>query len=60
MSDNTKMVGKPDRDRINLTEDYELRDWCKKFNVSQEELKQAVKKVGNLAKDVEEYFGKSR
>ena len=53
MSDDTKKTGKQDRDRINVNEDYELRDWSKKFNVSPEQLKAAVKKVGVMAADVE-------
>jgi hypothetical protein len=58
MSDNKKNVGKPDRDRISLSEEYEVQDWSKKLGVTHEELKQAVKKVGNIAKDVEAYLKK--
>ena len=53
MSDDTKKTGKQDRDRINVNEVYELRDWSKKFNVTPERLKEAVKKVGVMAADVE-------
>ena len=60
MADNKNQVGKQDRDRINLSEEYEVRDWSKKFNVTAEELKQAVKKVGNMAKDVESYLSKGK
>lgn len=56
--DNKKNVGSPDRDRINVNEDYELRDWSEKFGVSKDELKAAVKAVGPIAKDVEAYFKK--
>jgi Protein of unknown function (DUF3606) len=56
MTDNKKNIGKPDRDRISLSEDYEVQDWSKKFGVSPEELKQAVKQVGSNAKDVEAYL----
>lgn len=59
MTDNKKNVGKSDRDRISLSEEYEVQDWSKKFGVTQEELKQAVKKVGNMAKDVEAHLKKS-
>jgi hypothetical protein len=59
MPDNKKNIGKPDRDRISLSEDYEVQDWSKKFGVSAEELKKAVKQVGNIAKDVEAYLKKS-
>ena len=56
MSDNKKNTGKPDRDRVSLSEDYEVRDWSKRFNVSAEELKHAVRQVGNNAKDVEAFL----
>ncbi len=60
MADNKNQVGKQDRDRINLSEEYELRDWSKKFNATAEELKQAVNKVGNMARDVESYLSKGK
>jgi hypothetical protein len=56
MADSKTNIGKPDRDRISLSEDYEIRDWSKKFGVTAEELKKAVKQVGSNAKDVEEYL----
>lgn len=53
MSDDKTETGNPDRQRISLSENYELRDWAKKFGVSEEELRRAVEKVGNQASDVE-------
>lgn len=53
MSDDKSKVGSPDRDRINTHEDYEVRHWSKKFNVSADELKAAVAAVGPTAKAVE-------
>jgi hypothetical protein len=50
--DKSKSQGK-DRQRINVNQDYELRDWSKKFGVTPEELKRAVAKVGDRATDVE-------
>ena len=58
MSDNKNINSKQDRDRISLSEDYEINDWSKKFGVSAEELKRAVKEVGSMAKDVEAYLKK--
>jgi AraC-like DNA-binding protein len=60
MSDNRKKVGKSDRIRVSTSEDYELRDWSKKFGCSESELKDAVKHVGSMAKDVEQYLHKRR
>jgi len=49
MADDKKKVGRQDRDRINVHEDYELRDWSKRLGVTKEELKKAVQKVGDSA-----------
>ena len=47
MSDDPRKKRKQDRSRINTSEDYEVRYWSKKFGVSPEKLKAAVRKVGN-------------
>ena len=57
--DNQKTAGSADRERINVNEDYELRDWSKKFGVTHDELKAAVKAVGPMVKDVEVYLKKN-
>jgi Protein of unknown function (DUF3606) len=56
MSDDKSKPGDPDRRRINLTEDYEVRDWSKKFGVTPDALKAAVKAVGNEAAVVEAHL----
>jgi len=56
MSDNKKDVGSPDRDRINMSEDYEVQDWTKSLGVSKEKLQEAVNAVGNSADKVREYL----
>ena len=53
--DKTKSHGQ-DRERINVHEDYELRDWSKSLGVSQDELKKAVAAVGDRAEKVREYL----
>jgi hypothetical protein len=58
MADNLSNRGSPDRDRINVNEDYELRDWSKKFGVTPEELKRAVQAVGDRAEAVRQHLGK--
>jgi Protein of unknown function (DUF3606) len=35
-------TGNPDRQRINRNQDYEVRDWAKKFGVSEDQRKAAV------------------
>ena len=56
MADDKTKRGEPDRSRISLTEDYEVRYWTKKFGVSAERLKQAVKAVGNSPANVEAWL----
>jgi len=56
MSDDKSKTGGQDRKRISLSEDYEVRDWSKKFGVTPDELKAAVKAVGNEASAVEEHL----
>ena len=58
MADDKSKPGGQDRTRININEDYELRDWSKKFGVSPEELKKAVAKVGNNAADVRNHLAR--
>lgn len=57
--DSKKSTGSADRERINVNEDYELRDWSKKFGVTHDELRAAVKAVGPMVKDVEVYLKKN-
>lgn len=56
MSDDKSKSGGQDRKRISVNEDYEVRDWSKKFGVTPEELKAAVKAVGNDAAAVEAHL----
>ena len=56
MSDDKTKTGGQDRTRISVSEDYEVRDWAKKFGVTADELKAAVKSVGNDAKAVEAHL----
>jgi hypothetical protein len=49
-----------DARRINVHEDYELRNWASRFGVTQEELKAAVAKVGPMADAVEHELKVSR
>jgi hypothetical protein len=58
MSDDKHKTGKPDRDRINVNEPYELEYWSKEFGVTKDRLKQAEKKVGPRVKDVKKELGK--
>ena len=54
MSDNPANRGSPDRDRINVNQDHELRYWSTRFGVTPEELKEAVRDVGPTVAAVEQ------
>ena len=47
MSDDRSKVGRQDRDRVNINEDYEVEDLHQKFpGKTHEEIKQAIKTHG--------------
>ena len=56
MADDKTKPGGQDRSRINVNEDYELRDWSKKFGVTEDQLKAAVKAVGTSAEAVKRHL----
>lgn len=58
MTDDKNKTGGPDRDRINVNEDYELQYWTKALGVSADELRAAVKAVGPTAAAVRQHLGK--
>jgi Protein of unknown function (DUF3606) len=58
MADDLGKRGSPDRERINVNEDYEVRDWAKKLGVSPDDLKRAVQQVGDRADAVRQHLGK--
>ena len=57
MSDDTNKTGGQDRQRINVNQEYELRDWAKSMNTTPEKLKEAVQAVGDRADKVRDYLG---
>ena len=58
MADNKSNTGSPDRDRINMSEDYEVRDWSEALGVSPERLQEAADAVGSSADKVRAYLNK--
>jgi hypothetical protein len=56
MSDDLNKRGGQDRTRIDVNQDYELRDWAKKFGLTPPQLKEAVQAVGDRAADVEKHL----
>jgi hypothetical protein len=56
MADDLSQRGGQDRSRINLQQDFEVRDWAKKFGVTEDELRKAVQAVGHEASKVKEHL----
>ena len=56
MEDTSSERGQRDRDRIDVNQDQNCRYWGEKLGVSSDKIKDAVKKVGPVAKDVERHL----
>ena len=55
--DNLTKRDQPDRSKINMHEDYEVKYWTKALGISREELQKAVDKVGSSAAAVRKELG---
>jgi Protein of unknown function (DUF3606) len=49
MADDRTKRGSEDRQRINMSENYEVAYWSKKWDISYEELADAVRRAGPMA-----------
>lgn len=56
MSDDRTLSNGQDRERINVHEDYELRNWARSMNTTPERIRQAVQAVGDRADRVKEFL----
>ena len=56
MSDNKSQVGKADRDRVSLSEDYEVTDLAQKFGITAAQAREAIKSYGPMRKDIEAHL----
>jgi len=52
MADNLTNRGPADRNRVSVTEDWELKYWTKELRCTAEELRAAIKAVGTTTADV--------
>ena len=48
---------RPDRSKINMSEDFEVKYWTKALGVDRDRLRKAVDKVGNSAATVRKELG---
>ena len=60
MSDDKGKRGSPDRDRIDINDPDEVRNWTQSLGVSRDQLEQAVRAVGSTASKVRDYLGGTR
>ena len=60
MSDDRTKTGTADATRINVHEAYELRYWSQNLGITPERLKEAVRAVGPMVKDVRAYLNRTR
>jgi hypothetical protein len=60
MADDPSKRGMSDRARINLEQEYEVREAMNSFGVTREELEAAVRRVGNRRSDVEAELRRSK
>jgi len=56
MSDDKTNRGSPDRNRIDMNDPDEVRNWTKSLGVSKEELQRAVTAAGPQADKVREFL----
>jgi len=60
MLDAKPKIDSRDRQRINVQEYQELRNWAAKFGVTTQQVKDAIDRVGDRAVEVEQYLKGSR
>ena len=49
---------KKDGREINVSQEWELRDWSHELKITEDELKSIIDKVGPMAVDVKDYLNK--
>jgi len=59
MSDDKSVRGPADAQRINVNEDYEVQYWTTELEVTEDKLRETVRKVGVMATDVRKALGKA-
>jgi hypothetical protein len=56
MSDDLTKRGRQDRERISLSEDYEVRYECQKYGITEARLREVIAEVGHMRADVEAFL----
>ena len=58
MPDDKKTRNSPDNKRIDVNDSDEMRNWTKSLGVTEEQLREAVTRVGTSAEKVREHLRK--
>jgi len=56
MSDDKSKTGKADRDRVSLSEEYEVADLAQKFGITAAQAREVIKSHGPMRKDIEAHL----
>lgn len=56
MSYYKRQNSRQEQKRLNIDEEYELRDWTERYGVSAEKIREAVRMVGDKVSDVVRYL----
>jgi hypothetical protein len=56
MADDPNKRGSPDKDRIDINDEHEVRNWSMVLKVAPDQLKDAVRKVGTSPEQVRHYL----
>ncbi|WP_375273762.1 DUF3606 domain-containing protein [Methylorubrum thiocyanatum] len=59
MADDLERRGPEDKNKISLTEPWEVRYWTNRFGVTESQLRECIRKVGNGTAKVAQCLGKS-
>lgn len=60
MSDDLRNTGRREDARINIHQPHEVTYWTHEFNVTEEELEEAVREAGPMVGDVRTYLANRR
>jgi hypothetical protein len=58
MPDDLSKTGKQDDQRININQPHEVQYWTRTLNVTENDLRRVVQKVGVMVKDVRKELGR--
>ncbi|GJE70127.1 DUF3606 domain-containing protein [Methylorubrum podarium] len=59
MADDLERRGPEDKNKISLTEPWEVRYWTNRFGVTEAQLRECIRRVGNGTAKVAQCLGKS-